>query len=94
MQIIIQDKAAKFIKSKGHDSIELWLEGCSSWGVGEPQPSVKMGAPTNLEDYDKYETDGINVYVSVDVNAKNDELKVNYSKILWSEKLTVEGMAF
>lgn len=94
MKVIIEDKAAKFIKSKGHDSIELWLEGCASWGVGEPQPSVKMGTPSELEDYNKYDAGGIDVYVNVDVNAKNDELKVKYSKILWNEKLTVDGMAF
>lgn len=30
MKITIDPKAAKFIKSKGENSIEVWLEGCSS----------------------------------------------------------------
>lgn len=53
-----------------------------------------MGKPEDLEEYDKYEVDGIDVYVRVDVVTKNDELKIKYSKLLWNEKLTVEGMAF
>ena len=94
MKVVLDSKALKFIKSKGENSVEAWLEGCSSWGTSEPQPSVKMGKPEDLDDYDKYEVDGIDVYVRVDVITKNDELKINYSKILWNEKLTVEGMAF
>lgn len=94
MKVILDPKALKFIKSKGESSVETWLEGCSSWGASEPQPSVKMGKPADLEDYDKYEVDGIDIYVRVDVITKNDELKINHSKLLWNEKLTVEGMAF
>lgn len=92
MKVVLDAKAVKFIKSKGKDSIEIWLEGCSSWGVGEPQPSVKMGNPEDMEEYDKYEVDGIDVYVRCDVQAKDDTLNIGYSKILWSEKLIVEGI--
>lgn len=53
-----------------------------------------MGKPADLDDYDKYVVDGIDAYVRVDTQAKNDELKIKYSKILFSEKLTVEGMQF
>ena len=94
MKVTLDPKALKFIKSKNENSVETWLEGCSSWGPSEPQPSVKMGKPEDLEEYDKYEVEGIDVYVRIDVITKNDELKINYSKLLWNEKLTVEGMSF
>ena len=94
MKVVIDPKAEKFIKSQGENALEIWLEGCSSWGVGEPQPSVKVGKPANVDDYDKYEVDGIDAYVRCGVDAKNDELKIKYSKILFKEKLTVEGMMF
>lgn len=95
MKVILDPKAVKFIKSKGSDAITLWLEGCSSWGVGEPQPSVRMGKPEeDLDDFDRYDSEGIEVYVRVDVQAKNDELNVKHSKLLWNEKLIVEGMLF
>lgn len=47
-----------------------------------------------MDDYDKYEVDGIDAYVRCGVDAKNDELKIKYSKMLFKEKLTVEGMMF
>ena len=54
-----------------------------------------MGKPEeDLDDFDKLDSEGIEVYVRVDVQAKNDELKVKYSKLLWNEKLVVEGMMF
>lgn len=92
MKVLIDKKAKKFINSKGFNELEIWMEGCSSWGVGEPQPSVKMGKPEDLDLFDKYEVDGIDAYVKSDVQAKGDEIKIKYSKILFSEKLIVEGM--
>lgn len=94
MNILVDIKAQKFIQSKGENSLEVWLDGCSSWGVGEPKPSVKMGKPKDMDDYDKYEVDGIEVYVRCDIQAKNNELKIKYSKILFTEKLIVEGMIY
>lgn len=92
MKIIIDPKAKKFINSKNEVSITVWVEGCSSWGVGEPQPSVKMGKPSEIDDYDLYQVDGIDAYVRCDIEAKNDEVKIKYSKLLWNEKLIVEGI--
>lgn len=53
-----------------------------------------MGKPSDLGAYNKYEVDGIDAYVKQDVQARNDELKIKHSKILFSEKLVVEGMLF
>ena len=53
-----------------------------------------MGKPEELEDFDLYTVDGINAYVDVAVKTKNDELLVKYAKILFKERLIVEGMAF
>lgn len=94
MKVIIDPKAKKFIESKGEDSIRLWLDGCGSWGPSEPKPSVEMGKPEELEDFDLYTVDGINTYVDVGVQTKNDELLVKHAKILFKEKLIVEGMAY
>ena len=62
--------------------------------MGEPQPSVKMGKPIESELYNEYVVDNIVVYVKNDVQTKNDELKIKYTKLLWNEQLVVEGMAF
>lgn len=94
MKVIIDEKAKKFIESKGEDSIRLWLDGCGSWGPSEPKPSVEMGKPEELDDFDLYTVDGIKAYVDVAVQTKNDELLVKHAKILFKERLIVEGMAF
>lgn len=52
-----------------------------------------MGKPeVDMDDFDRYDSEGIEVYVRVDVQAKNDELNIKLSKLLWNEKLVVEGM--
>lgn len=53
-----------------------------------------MGKPEDVDDYDKYDVDDIKVYVKSDVKAKEDSLKIKYSKMLWVEKLVVEGIIF
>jgi len=53
-----------------------------------------MGKPIESELYNEYVVDNIVVYVKNDVQTKNDELKIKYTKLLWNEKLVVEGMAF
>lgn len=94
MKVTIEPKAKKYIQSKGEDSIRLWLEGCSSWGADEPKPSVQMGKPKELDDFDLYTIDGIKAYVDKGVQTKDDELIVKHAKVLWNEKLVVEGMAY
>ncbi len=39
-----------------------------------------------------YKVGDIDVYVKSDVKAKDDEITVKYMKILWTEKLSVEGI--
>lgn len=53
-----------------------------------------MGKPENIEDYNHYKSGDIDVYVKSDVLAKDDELKIRLVKILWNEKLAVEGMIY
>lgn len=92
MKITIDDKTLKLLKSKGQSALEIWVKGCSSWGTGEPQPSVEMGKPQNIDQYNMYKVGDIEVYVKSDIKAKDDEIKIKYTKILWVEKLSVEGI--
>jgi len=57
-------------------------------------PSVRMGKPDNINEYNHYQIGDINVYVKSDVVAKDDELKIKCVKLLWKEKLVVEGMVY
>ena len=94
MKVILEDKVFDYLKKKNSNEITVDIEGCASWGV-EPNPSVTLGKPKeNIDDFDLYEVNGVNVYVTVAANTKAGELTVAYRKILFSEKLIVEGLAF
>ena len=95
MKINLDDKAAKYIKKEGFDDVYVYVKGCSSWGTGEPQPLVLMGKPgEDIDDYDVHPTNGINVYVRVDVQAGDDGIKIKHSKFLFKDSLIVEGIAY
>ncbi len=53
-----------------------------------------MGKPENTADYEKYRINEVDAYIKSDVKAKDDSLKIKYSKMLWMEKLVVEGIIF
>lgn len=53
-----------------------------------------MGKPENVEEFNLYKVEDIDVYVKSNVIAKDDELRVKYTKILWNERLIVDGMLF
>ncbi len=94
MKIILDQKVLEYLKKKNSNELTVDIEGCASWGV-EPNPSVTLGKPKeNIDDFDKYDVDGVTVYVTVAANTKSGELTIKYRKILFSEKLIVEGLAF
>lgn len=94
MKVILDNSVLNYLKKKNSNEITVDIEGCASWGV-EPNPSVNLGKPKeNIDDFDKYEVDGVDVYVTVAANTKNDELKIIHKKIFFSDKLIVEGLAF
>lgn len=94
MKIIITENAKEYIKSKT-ENITIDVEGCASWGVGEPQPVVQLAAPKlNKDDYDVYDVDGIKTYVLCTINAKDDTLTVDLKKVLFSKKLIISGIQF
>ncbi len=94
MIVKIDSKAKKYIDKQGQKSVTIDIDGCSSWGV-EPNPVVNLGKPKedDIDDFDKYTVDGIDVYVVCTANTKNGELTLSYMKILFSGKLVVNGLA-
>lgn len=96
MKVSLDKKAIAYLDKKNVSEITVSLIGCASWGVGEPQPTVLLEAPnaTEINDFDKYEVENKTVYVLCTIHARNNELNVKYSKILFIEKLIVEGIVF
>lgn len=94
MKVSIDSEAMEYIKANNSKSITLFFTEVSPWGASRPNPSVKIGKPQNINDFNKLENEDITVYVKSGIKAENDSLKVKYAKMLWMEKLIVEGMIF
>ena len=95
MTINIDDKVLDYLKKINSKAITIDLIGCASWGVGEPQPVVSPVEPKkDKEEFKLIKSGDIDVYVKNKINASNDTLSVKYKKVLFSEKLIVEGIVF
>ncbi|UTC68550.1 hypothetical protein E4O01_13165 [Treponema sp. OMZ 790] len=63
--------------------------------MGEPQPVVSPAAPKkDKEEFNLIKSGDVDVYVKNKIKASNDTLSVKYKKVLFSEKLIVEGIVF
>lgn len=49
-----------------------------------------LGKADSLGDNEKYEYEGIDVYVSEEIAKKINLLKIKHKKVLWKDKLFVE----
>lgn len=55
---------------------------------------VVMGKAPDPAEYNCTEENGIQVCVRNDVQTRDDEIRINYSKLLFKESLTVDGLAY
>lgn len=95
MKVLVDDSAKVYLEKNSKNEVTVLVKGCSAWGPSEPQPLVLMGEPQeDIDDYDVYEDNGIKVNVRVDVQAKDDELKISYKKLFFSGNLVVEGIEY
>ena len=95
MNINIDEKAIEYVKKHNSKAVTIDVIGCSSWGVGEPQPTVLPAEPRkNKEAYNLVKVNDLDVYVKNNITASNDTLYIKYKKVLFSEKLVVEGIVF
>jgi len=53
---------------------------------------VYVGTPRNIDHFNKFENNGITVYVKKGTPSVNGTLTITVGAFLWFEKLMVEGM--
>ncbi len=93
MEIYITDKAQSHIKNKSqNNSIQIIVERVGGGWCISYQPSVKMGKPYNESSFTMYKVGGIDVYISPNIRARNNTLKIGLNKILWIKSLNVDGV--
>ena len=92
MNIIIDEKAKKFLNSKNNNVITVDVKGCSSWSGTVFKPMASLGRPLDLEKYTLENVDGIDVYIMNGMKAVNDTVTVSTMSFLFMENLVVNGI--
>ena len=92
MNIIIDEKAKKFLNSKNNNVITVDVKGCSSWSGTVFKPMASLGRPLDVEKYTLENVDGIDVYLMNGIKAVNDTVNVSTMSFLFMENLVVNGI--
>lgn len=93
MDIYIDNKAKEYIRRESEDnSVQILLIKVGGGWCAAYQPSVKMGKPYNESSFNIYKIEDVNVYVSPNIRARNDQLKIGLSKLFWVKSLNVDGI--
>ena len=93
LTVTVDDSAKAFIAAQKTDSVYCLLQMCASWGGSRLQPAVIAGTPKDMHAYDKFESNGIKVYVKKDAPCAGGVLTITVTKFFWHEKLIVQGMS-
>ncbi len=55
-------------------------------------PTVIVGMPKNLNDYDKFEANGIDVYMTKGINTINGTVTITAENAFWQEVFIAKGI--
>ena len=93
MDIIIEKDSNNFIKKHCKDnSVTLFIKSPDGGWCSVQSPSVKLGKPLEVENYDMYTVDDINIFVIKNIQVKNNKLHIFLRKFLWIKELAVDGI--
>ena len=56
-------------------------------------PTVIVGMPKDLNNYDKFETNGIDVYMKKGTNTINGTVTITSENTFWQDMFIVKGIA-
>ena len=65
----------------------------ASWGGTIVDPTVIVGMPKDINNYDKFETNGIDVYIKKGTNTLNGGITITAEKAFWQEMFIAKGIA-
>lgn len=92
MEIIIEDKAKEYIRKKAKDnSIKIELVEASNCWVPIVEPSVEMGKPKDISQYNVYELDDIKIYYKKEFRSMGEQIKIKLDRYLFMKYLKVDG---
>lgn len=91
MEIKVDDKVIKHIKSKGDHTLTVELEVSDSCCVPASLPHVKIGAPQEVSKYDVLRYEDIIIYLYKGAVVKN-VLKLSLQNYLLFKEIEVSGI--
>ncbi|MEA3422939.1 MAG: CC/Se motif family (seleno)protein [Bacillota bacterium] len=95
MKIIIRDELRLYLKKKNRNIISIMIRKIESGCVGSVQElDVRYNkVPEDVEKYNHFEIDGVDVYVVKNLKAKNDELTLSVKRSpLFIKELDIKGI--
>lgn len=90
--VILDDKAKAALTKQKVTAVYCVAMG-ASWGGTILDPTVIVGMPKDVDTYDKFEANGIDVYIKKGTNTLNGTLTITAEKSFWNELLIVKGIA-
>ena len=90
-QVVFDDKALAALSKQKATAIYCIAMG-ASWGGTIVDPTVIVGMPKDLNNYDKFETDGIDVYMKKGTNTINGTVTITAESSFWQEIFIVKGI--
>lgn len=93
MKINLDKEAREFIEGKSkQNSINISVVQAKTGWCTTMQLSVKMGNPRNINKFNLYEVDGINIYLEQGLIVPSDEISISLKKIMFFKTLSVVGI--
>lgn len=94
MNIILSDKFKDHAKSKNIQSLMIkYGKSCSSWAGSFKVPEVLKKKPEAMDEYDKYTTDGVDVYVHKGIKTtQKNQIVIRVRGFLFLKEIYVEGL--
>ena len=93
MKINMDGKAKEYIETKSSDkSINISINRVGSGWCQSFEPSVRMGRPYNIDTFDNYKVDNIDVYIQKGIIARHNEINIGLNKFIIFKSLNVDGI--
>lgn len=93
VKVLVDDVAKTAVNKQDVQAVYCFLTKGMGWGGYILEPTVIAGIPKELDDYDKFEVNGIDVYVKKGTKTIEGILTITAEHSFWRDILIVKGMS-
>ena len=92
LRVVFDDKAVAALTKHSATAVYCVAMG-ASWGGTIVDPTVIVGMPKDINNYDKFEANGIDVYIKKGTNTLNGTITITAENAFWQEMFIAKGIA-